>query len=298
LTGRELSTAVTSRGRSTSLYRKYLESDNLRYVDPQTKYRYLRLVNIFLRYIHDDFGRESLLGFLRDREELSPSYRRWEYQVLKGFYKVCNLKWPLHPRDLPYKGEPERPYLETEEAEKFLELARGDPLDYAMFRLALITGIRKRELRELNLEDYSPPRITIYTRKHGEKRVRTLDVETVGAIASYVAGPRKHWSGRYRGRSGPLFLSPTGIRLPDSTLTKWFARYMRAIGKPKGCGMHSLRRTCVTWESNAGLDTIRLQKLHGWKSARMPEVYSRLKPEQIEREAYMGNPLISSKGAE
>jgi len=279
-------------------YHQYVESRKIRRLVPESRYRYLRVVNSLLMYTDGDMSKEKVLGFLGELEEkTSPNYVRWAFQITRGFFKIVygEEKWKdleIDTDDLPSEVEPERPYLETDDAQQLLRLAKADPLDYAMFRLVLITGIRKRELRDLNLSDYSPPRIRIETKKHGERRVRTLDVDTVNALDNYIAGPRIFWDGKYKGRDAPLFLSPRGRRMPDTTLSKKFARYMRAIGKSKGCGMHSLRRTCVTWEAEGGMTDMKIQKLHGWKSSQMPSIYARLKPAKLEEESYEANPLI------
>ena len=284
---------VEDRPEVEELRSTYLTSRRMQFLTPETKYRYVRIVNKFLRETGGEVDRDHLLKFFDTLGKFSTGYQRWAYQVLKSFYDIVGLDWPLIPRDLPPEVEPNRPYLEQDEAEKLLTLAQNNPLDHAMLRLVLVTGIRKVELRELDLQDYSPPRIAVDTKKHGERRVRTLDVDTVNAINAYIEGPRSHWGRRWKDSPrSPLFLSPRGGRLPDSTLTKWFRRYADRLGKPKGCGMHSLRRTVVTFEASGGMDSMRLQKLHGWKSPRMPEIYSRLKPEVLEKEAYEANPLV------
>jgi len=272
----------------------YTGSKRVQRAELETQYRYLRAVKRFLKFTEGDLSEESITKFLHHIEdEVSPTHARWVYPVLKGAYEEWDQKWKLHPKDLPYGGKPSRPYLETHEAEQLLSLARNDLLDSAMFRLVMITGIRKRELIDINMGDFHPPVINIITRKHGEDRVRTLDQETVEVINRYVNGPRKVWDRKWKGRGdSPLFLSHTGIRFPASSLTKYFRRYMDVLGKTGSIGMHSLRRTVVTWESLAGMDTMRIQKLHGWKSPAMVEIYSRLKPEVLEKEAYAGNPLI------
>ena len=300
---------VTTLSRSkVDLLRQYENHRRIRKVDSQSRSRYLRIVRSFLRYTGGDLSESKLLEFIfneeymkekkgRERKKSSAGYQKWVYQVIKNFYKLVGEEWPLGlPKDdLPSGKDPQRPYLETEEAEQLLELAKSDLMDHAMFRLALVTGIRKREIRDLNLSDYNPPRIKIETRKSGERRIRTLDEETVEVLNNYIAGPRTFWDGKHKGKDVPLFLSPRGERLPDSTLTKRFRNYMKAIGKPKGCGMHSLRRTCVTWEAEGGMDAIRLQDLHGWKSSEMPAIYARLNPVKLEKEAYEANPLIGRK---
>ena len=279
-------------------YKRYVENKKIQRLVPETRYRYLRVVNSLLMYTDGKLNKDSILEYFTSLEENnSPNYIRWAFQVVRGFFKIVRSEeaWNslnIDIGDLPSETEPERPYLETDEAQLLLKLAGNNPLDYAMFRLDLVTGIRKRELRELNLSDYNPPRLKIETKKHGERRVRTLDEDTVKALDDYIAGPRTYWNGKYGHRDAPLFLSPRGDRMPDSTLTKIFREYMKVMKKPKGTGMHSLRRTCVTWEASAGMDSMRIQKLHGWKSARMPEIYSRLKPEVLEKESYGGNPLI------
>ena len=282
-------------------YRQYVDSRKIRRLVPEARYRYLRVVNSLLMYTDGDMNKEKVLGFLGELEEKnSPNYVRWAFQITRGFFKIVygEEKWKdleIDTDDLPSEVEPERPYLETDDAQQLLRLAKADPLDYAMFRLVLITGIRKRELRDLNLSDYSPPRIRIETKKHGERRVRTLDVDTVNALDDYIAGPRIFWDGKYKGRDAPLFLSPRGGRMPDTTLGKRFSRYMRTIGKSKGCGMHSLRRTCVTWEAEGGMTDMKIQELHGWKSSQMPAIYARLKPAKLEKESYEVNPLIRKR---
>ena len=283
-------------------YKHYVDNKKIQRLVPETRYRYLRVVNSLLAYTGGKLNKEKISDyFVYLEENNSPNYIRWAFQVVRGFYKIVHSEeeWNslnIDMGDLPGETEPERPYLETDEAQLLLKLAGNNLMDYAMFRLDLVTGIRKRELRELNLSDYTPPRLRIETKKHGERRVRTLDVDTVKALDDYIKGPRTYWNGKHRGKDAPLFLSPRGNRLPDSTLTKIFRGYMKVMKKPKGTGMHSLRRTCVTWEASAGMDSMRIQKLHGWKSARMPEIYARLKPAKLEEESYLSNPLIGGKG--
>jgi len=285
-------------------YLQYVNNKKIQRLAPESRYRYLRVVNSLLMYTDGDMNREKVVEFLYSLEKKnSSSYVRWAFQVVRGFFKIVygEEKWKkldIDSTDLPPKTGPNRPYLETDEAKELMELSRSSPIDYAMFRLALVTGIRKRELRELNLSDYRPPVIRVKTRKHGEERVRTLDEETVNALNNYIAGPRMFWERKYKGRDVPLFLSPRGNRLPDSTLTKQFRKYMRALGKPKGCGMHSLRRTVVTWEAESGMSSMKIQELHGWISSEMPGVYARLKPTKLEEEAHKANPLIEEKNGD
>ena len=282
-------------------YRKYVGNKKIQRLVPETRYRYLRVVDSLLMYTNGVLTQEKISAYFTSLEDNnSANYIRWAFQVVRGFFKIVRSeeewnKLNIDIGDLPNETEPERPYLETDEAQLLLKLAGSNPLDYAMFRLDLVTGIRKRELRELNLSDYTPPRLKIETKKHGERRVRTLDEDTVKALDDYIAGPRTYWNGKYGRKDAPLFLSPRGNRMPDSTLTKIFRGYMRLIGKPKGCGIHSLRRSVVTWEAEGGMDTMRIQKLHGWKSSRMPEIYARLKPAKLEEESYEVNPLIGKE---
>jgi len=294
-----LDVEVESKGLDVrSLYKEYLETLTRRQVNPETRTQYLRVIDSFLKTTDWDLSREAFLNYLKFLQtSKTANHIRWNYEIIHGFYKVLGVKIPVDLKELPQATEPQRPYLETDEAEKLMEMAKSNITDYAILRLVSVTGIRKRELRELNLSDYDRPRLIIRTRKHGEQRIRTLDEDTLDAIDAYVNGPRTIWDGNPRKpkTDEPLFISPTGIRLVDSTLTKKFAMYARALGKPMRTGFHSLRRSVVTWEAESGMNDMEIQKLHGWKSNQMPSIYARLKPAKLELASYAGNPLIKKK---
>jgi len=199
---------------------------------------------------------------------LSPTSVRHVHGVL---HKVLDqaVRWGLLSRnvtdavDPPRRATPEAKTWEARQAAKFLVAATGDDLD-ALWRLAILTGMRRGELLGLLWADLDLDRGAVAVR-------RTM---SRGAGSKLVAGEPKTASGRrqialpataaeslrrhrvrqleHRLAAGPayddqgrVFTNETGGPLHPNSLALRFRRLTLAAGLP-AIRFHDLRHTCAT----------------------------------------------------
>lgn len=139
------------------------------------------------------------------------------------------------------------------------------------------------------LIDYSSPHLVVRTAKGGDRRVRTLDDDTITALNSYLAVRKS--------KDPHLFVSEQGITFSVTTLGNRFRKIARASGFDKHIGLHAMRRGVTTWLFQAGMRERELQELMGWKSITMPSQYVQLVPGVIEEKAQALHPFSKKEGS-
>lgn len=267
------------------LYSQYASYLDFLSLAEETKYQYLRIVDDYLYQSDGNLTRDSVLGYMRKHKSKSGTYRRWIMYILKSLFENAKVEWPFAKRELPKLSKPSQPYLRVEDAEKLIAVAKkSSPLNYALVRLDVVTGARRKELASVLLEDYSRPHIRIRTAKGGEERVRTLDPETCDTLDAYLR--------QRRSKSLSLFVSSQGTPLTTQTLSKRFQALAKSAGFKKGTGWHSLRRGVTTWLFEGGMRERELQEALGWKSAVMPGKYVQLVAGEIEEKVIAIHPFF------
>lgn len=159
-------------------------------------------------------------------------------------------------RELPSGKGPEMKVWTAEQAKAFLEATKDDPL-YPMWRLALVTGMRRGELLGLRWTDLdtsgTPPSVSIgrqYSRqgkagvsfgetKSGRGRRVDLDAATVAIL-------REH-RGKQEivGIEGLVFSRADGTPMDPDSVTGWFQAAVRRTNLPR-IRLHDLRHTAIT----------------------------------------------------
>ena len=160
---------------------------------------------------------------------------------------------------------------------------------HALINVALISGARRKELCLLDRSDYEnfKPKLHIKTIKRGRERIVFLDKKTERLLDTYL---------RTRKDKNPaLFVDERGNRLNPDTLTTIFVGIRKTARIRKKTGLHGIRRGRVTMLAQEGFSSLQLAAQYGWKSDKMPALYSRLEAKDIEKEVRRKDPFYKRK---
>ncbi|MBA7496370.1 Tyrosine recombinase XerC [subsurface metagenome] len=181
-----------------------------------------------------------------------------------------------------------QPYLEGIEAKEELKKRRNNKSywlkyarnrlfsakrDYAILNLFYSSGIRLKELVNLNLNDIDFKRGIVNVLGKGNKeREATLTNEAIRILKNYLKA-RNLWKGN---KSKAIFLSRTGTRITKMNIQRNIERYGKEAGITKKVTPHMLRHSIATHFLNAGMDIRRIQGFLGHKSLASTQIYTSL----------------------
>jgi integrase len=184
-----------------------------------------------------------------------------------------NVKTPA-PRPRRFK-----PFTASE-ARQFLHAASSDRL-YALYELALRTGLRKGELLGLHWDDLDLNTGTaaihrslqrtrtggltvLHTKTRASERRIVLPTECVNSLKTYRGQQEETrrtaktgWSG-----NGLVFTTPTGGPLEPANLTRSFSRLLNDAGLRR-IRFHDLRHSTATLLLEQGVDLVVIKELLG-----------------------------------
>ena len=182
----------------------------------------------------------------------------------------------------------DQPYLEGIEAKKelkerksnkshWLKYARNKLFsakrDYAILNLFYSSGIRLKELINLNLNDIDFKRGLVKVLGKGSKeREASLTDEAIRMLRGYLKA-RELWKGN---RSKAVFLSRTGSRITKMNVQRNVERYGIEAGIAKKVTPHMLRHSIATHYLNAGMDIRKIQNFLGHESLASTQIYTHL----------------------
>lgn len=181
-----------------------------------------------------------------------------------------------------------QPYIEGIEAKEELKKRRNNKSywlkyarnrlfsakrDYAILNLFYSSGIRLKELVNLNLNDIDFKRgIVNVLGKGNEEREATLTNEAIKILKSYLK-TRNLWKGN-KGKA--VFLSRSGSRITKMNIQRNIERYGKEAGISKKVTPHMMRHSIATHFLNAGMDIRRIQGFLGHKSLASTQIYTSL----------------------
>jgi len=191
------------------------------------------------------------------------------------------LELPRRDRNLP------RSILTKQEVQRLLAQPDLGTLqgyrDRTILEIFYATGIRAREMRQLDVYDPDISKGTLMIRdgKGNKDRVVPLTATAAEFIDGYLHNVRAKLL-----RGGPtdtLILSNAGQRLSVYCLQHYLQRYLpRAkISKPVTC--HVLRHTCATHLLAGGADIRYIQQLLGHASLATTQIYTRVEISDLKR---------------
>jgi len=256
----------------------------LRQVAPETMQRYMNIATDYL-VSQGGWSREDIIEFMENYRKDSTTYQRFIWYGVKALFESREATWPMNKRETPKISKPTQRFLTFEQAERFLEFAKTDSLEYALVRVDAVTGARRKELSDCLFSNYSRPTLRIGGAKGSEERVRTLDSETCDALDAYIKV-------REQKDSPYLFTSSSG-KIGVTALSKIFTNVKKKMPElGKGYGWHAIRRGVVTWLFNAGMREKEIQEALGWKSPSMPSKYIQLTSSEVEERIQETHPLF------
>lgn len=199
-----------------------------------------------------------------EREQKSPRLRQMVYGTLHAAMNRA-VKWNLVPRnacDAVEKPRAPRPETKTwtpEQAGQFLAAAQRDRL-YALYLLALTTGMRQGELLGLSWADVDLKAGTVSVRRQLTQDLQLLEPKTAAARRLIllpevaIAALKQHRArmlaeGHHGGEGNPqqlVFVNTVGHPLRQSNLLRRsFFPLIRQAGVPR-IRFHDLRHTSAT----------------------------------------------------
>ena len=149
--------------------------------------------------------------------------------------------------------------------------------DKAVFELLYSTGIRRRELLNVNLYDLDLKEKKLFIREGKGKKDRfvPLGEKAREALKQYTEEIRP----RYAGKSNALFLSLVGNRLTPKMLNHLIVQNR---GNTK-ISSHTLRHACALGMLRGGADIRYIQELLGHVSLRTTEIYTQVLPVELKK---------------
>lgn len=210
------------------------------------------------------------------RDGLSPATVRMIHFVLHRALRDA-VRWgrcsynPADQVDPPRLPRKEADVLELGEARAVLEKADGHPFEM-LFRLAILTGMRRGELLALRWRDVelepgvihvrgtlqpSPPGhppLIAEPKSASSRRTLAIDADLVARLSSH----REVWANLWDGNGAPpvpddfVFVSSTGRPISPSSLMLSWSRLLRRCGIPH-VPFHATRHTAATLMLGAGV---------------------------------------------
>ena len=171
--------------------------------------------------------------------------------------------------DPPRQVRPEISPWGEEEAKRFLLAVRDDPL-YALYVLAITTGLRRGELLGLTWGALDLPRGRLFVgqslvvvnyslelsspKTRRSRRSVALDEGTVAALAEHRSRRKQatHVLAASRSDSGLVFTRADGSPVHPHSVSQGFDRRIKRLGLPR-IRFHDLRHTSATLALSAGI---------------------------------------------
>ena len=249
--------------------------------------KYLRVASEYLAVNADHpepFQREHVNRFLASKrlEGCCGNTMRNQAYVVKKLFKVLGKPYPLAAEELPEKSTPHQPMFTPEGLTRMEMVAeKRGPRDYAIIMLENTAGLRRTEIRSLDVADYERPWLRVETGKKGRKVRRELDGRTCDALDSWIK-----IRSRKRRQEDPdaLFIRGThGPRLSLSGLSHIIKTIREEAGIEKmGAGFHATRRRVITDLHERGISGAELTREWGWESANTVQTYLKLSKRKVE----------------
>jgi len=270
--------------------------------------RYLQVAQRFLEANpgeEDPFEAQHVNRFLAGlSRKAGGKTLRWNYYVVKSFFRALGHPWPFDKSEVPKAEENEDvpvftqgDMLALEEAAKGWENPETAARNYAIVRLENAIGLRRGELQALNIGDYVKPHIRVETLKGGRTVRRALDPETCRALDEWIKIRR-----RKRKQADPDALFTRGARGPRLSLnglTYIFKAIREKAGiKKDGAGFHASRRGRVTDLSRRGASGPAITKEFGWISRETVNTYIRLRRHEAEEVIQKAHPYFQEQSEE
>lgn len=244
-------------------------------------------INGFLRYLKEEYrtakGTPITNGSYLCHLNAINNFFRW----LEDTGQI--LTAPVAKRKKPGVFQPERlpNVINEEEAVKILESCPAKTpnglRNRAILELLYSTGIRRRELVNLNVSDFSPERqeLTVIKGKGGKSRIVPVGEYASRFTESYLKLIRP-WMAR-ENETALFVSSTTGTRLSLQNMDKLLQKIIKQSGVTKRVTPHTFRHSMATHLLRSGADLRHIQAILGHASLTSTEIYTHLTKEDLHR---------------
>ena len=199
---------------------------------------------------------------------------------------AIHLKTPKTSKSLPV-------FVNEDMAEKLMDAPANDSFiglrDRAMLELFYSTGMRLRELVNINLDDFhTESQLIKVTGKGGKERLIPYGKRALSSIEKFL---------KFRGIQlsakevlVPLFINSKGKRISPRTVQRRIKMYLKTVADGERFGPHTLRHSFATHLLSRGADIRAVQELLGHSSLSSTQIYTHIQPGKMKKVHQQAHP--------
>lgn len=275
---------------------------------PGTINQYKNSINLWMKYMKDNkfsINKTSMnkvkisdiYGFLNNISESNVgNSRRNKISALKSFFEYCReIELIKHNIILDIKKQPKAPkripkYFSLEECKKLVNSIseRNKLRDKMIIILFLNTGLRLKELVDLNITCISNEELTVIGKGNKERAIH-LDTSIIDLLQEYIKNRPSNGKDK-----NALFLSERLNRISKQAVQNLVNNAIKKAGlnveEKNDVSVHVLRHTFATLQFQNGVSIRTLQKILGHEDISTTQIYIQVADNQM-IEAARTNPL-------
>ena len=199
---------------------------------------------------------------------------------------AIHIKTPKTPKSLPV-------YVNEEMIEKLMDAPASDSFiglrDRAMLELFYSTGMRLRELVNINLDDFhTESQLIKVTGKGGKERLIPYGKRAQFSIEKFLEFCGVQLSEKED--IVPLFINSKGKRISPRTVQRRIKMYLKTVTDGERFGPHTLRHSFATHLLSRGADIRAVQELLGHSSLSSTQIYTHIQPEKMKKVHQQAHP--------
>ncbi len=199
---------------------------------------------------------------------------------------VIHIKTPKTPKSLPV-------YVNEDMVEKLMDAPASDSFiglrDRAMLELFYSTGMRLRELVNINLDDFhTESQLIKVTGKGGKERLIPYGKRAQFSIEKFLEFCGVQLSEKED--IVPLFINSKGKRISPRTVQRRIKMYLKTVADGERFGPHTLRHSFATHLLSRGADIRAVQELLGHSSLSSTQIYTHIQPEKMKKVYQQAHP--------
>ena len=199
---------------------------------------------------------------------------------------AIHIKTPKTPKSLPV-------YVNEDMVEKLMDAPASDSFiglrDRAMLELFYSTGMRLRELVNINLDDFhTESQLIKVTGKGGKERLIPYGKRAQFSIEKFLEFCGVQLSEKED--IVPLFINSKGKRISPRTVQRRIKMYLKTVTDGERFGPHTLRHSFATHLLSRGADIRAVQELLGHSSLSSTQIYTHIQPEKMKKVHQQAHP--------
>ena len=199
---------------------------------------------------------------------------------------AIHIKTPKTPKSLPV-------YVNEDIVEKLMDAPASDSFiglrDRAMLELFYSTGMRLRELVNINLNDFhTKSQLIKVTGKGGKERLIPYGKRAQFSIEKFLEFCGVQLSEKED--IVPLFINSKGKRISPRTVQRRIKMYLKTVTDGERFGPHTLRHSFATHLLSRGADIRAVQELLGHSSLSSTQIYTYIQPEKMKKVHQQAHP--------